>query len=141
MSNDYYDVEGGQIAPVPKELFELCKEECLCEVIISWVGGSDEGHVTVSAFKEGEDNSWHKAMQMRNDVEQAAVQAIEDKFEEWAYEHSYSGAGEGIPYGHDLTIDILNKTVKLDAWWMSRVDEPAFSGRELEFSGHEEVKE
>ena len=141
MSNDYYDVEGGQIAPVPKELFELCKEECICEVIICWEGGSDEGYVTVTAYKEGEDQNWYKASQERSDVEKAAILVVEQKFEEWAYEHSYSGAGEGIPYGHDLTIDILNKTVKLDAWYMSRVDEPAFSERELEFSGDEEVKE
>jgi hypothetical protein len=132
MSNENYYVEDGSIAPIPKELFELCEEECISEVIVCFEGGSDEGYVTVTAWKEGEEKNWYKASQERNDVEKAAIQVIEGKFEDWAGEHCYSGAGEGSPYGHDLTIDILNKKMSAAYWYMSRVDEPHFGTREVE---------
>ena len=135
MSNEYYDVEGGQIAPIPKELFELCEEECISEVIICWEGGSDEGYVTVTAWKEGEEKNWYKASQERNDVVKAVIEVIEKKFEDWADNHRYSGAGEGSPYGHDLTIDILNKKMSCEQWWMQRVDESHFGDREVEIRG------
>ena len=138
MSNEYYDVEGGQFAPIPKELFELCEEECISEVIISWEGGSDEGYVTVKAWKEYEEKSWYKASQERSDVEKAVIEVIENKFEDWAGEHSYSGAGEGSPYGHDLTIDILNKKMSAEHWYMVRVDECHFGDRGVEIRGEGE---
>ena len=141
MSNEYYDVEGGQIAPIPKELFELCEEECISEVIISWEGGSDEGYVSVTAWKEYEEKNWYKASQERSDVEKAVIEVIENKFEDWAGEHSYSGDGEGVPYGHDLTIDILNKNMRADQWHMARVDEPVFGTREVEIRGEGEDKQ
>ncbi|MBT94300.1 MAG: hypothetical protein CMA60_05685 [Euryarchaeota archaeon] len=142
MSNEYYDVEGGQIAPIPKELFELCEKECISEVIISWSGGNDEGYVEVTAWKVGEEKgSWYMAEQERNDVEKAAIRVIENKFEVWADEHSYSGAGEGSPYGHDLTIDILNKKMSAEQWWMERVDDCHFVKREIEIRGEGEDKQ
>ena len=138
MYKENYFVEDGNIAPIPKELFDLCEEECISEVIITWEGGSDEGYVTVTAWKEGEEKNWLTLLEKRNDVEKAVIEVIEKKFEVWADNHCYSGAGDGSPYGHDLTIDILNKKMSAEQWWMERVDHCHFGERDIVIRGEGE---
>lgn len=134
----WYRVKDGEIPPIPKELFDLCVEECISEVNICFEGGSDEGYVEVTAWKEGEERSWYMAEQERNDVEKAAIRVIENKIEDWVGSCiEYNGAGEGSPYGHELTIDITNGKATLDEWWNERVEHNVFTNREVKLDGGE----
>lgn len=132
----WYRVKDGEIPPIPKELFDLCVEETVDRVILSWEGGSDEGYLQVDIWLVGENDygdHWE-----RPDTKKAALRVLENKIEDWVGSCiEYNGAGEGSPYGHELTIDITNGKATLDEWWNERVEDNVFTDREVKLDGGE----
>jgi hypothetical protein len=131
----WYSLKNGEIAPFPKELYDLCMENTVDKVVLSWEGGSDEGYLQVTVWLVGE-NNWNDQWG-RPDTMKAVVLVLEEKIQDWADGCiEYNGAGEGSPYGHDLTIDLTNEKVTLDEWWNQRVDDNVLDGP-LELNGGE----
>jgi hypothetical protein len=116
--------------PFDKKLFDRATELGIKKVSLNFEGGNDEGYLYVSVLrgKSREDmlpESWEQYMkhclQFENDVEN------------WAWEnYSYSGAGEGHPYGDNIIYNIEEKTVSAEEWYTQKTyDEGAEMKMEL----------
>jgi len=86
------------IEPLSKALFEKCKKKGVNVIRLEFSGGSDEGYLEVETTP--------------HDAE------LVDEIREWAWiAYSYSGAGEGQPYGDNITYNIEDGTVSHDEWF------------------------
>jgi hypothetical protein len=95
--------------PIPAELYSKMIEAGIEKLELKFEGGSDEGWCYTSCY-----NAEH--MPLTDEQRKVQLEA-----EEWAEEtYHYSGAGDGTPYGDDVTYDLKNMTYEHEEWYMAR---------------------
>lgn len=111
--------------PLNKDIYNKAIAIGVNWIVLSFSGGSDEGYLNVTL--EPWDNN------KRDDYN-----ALSAEVENWAWDvYSYSGAGEGLDYGDDITYDLVNKKVSTSEWYTARQDGDSDSG-DLEIESDEE---
>ena len=107
-----YDIENGEVAPLPKKFYDRCLALGVEEINIRFEGGSDEGYMDVSCY----------ALQDPT-LDRNLVRPLEEELTEWAYgTYQYDGAGEGWNYGHEIVYNLTKKRVELSEWQTKRED-------------------
>jgi hypothetical protein len=98
----------GGIQPLPKALYERAKKDGVIRIFLEFSGGSDQGYLEVD-------------IDHQQGVEPKDVSLASD-IESWAEDvYNYSGAGDGNPYGDNVTYDLKNNKVSTEEWFMRRV--------------------
>lgn len=92
--------------PLNKEIYNKAKALGVQKITLSFSGGSDEGYLNVTLYPWDNNKS-------------GSHNKLSAEVENWAWEvYSYSGAGEGIDYGDDITYDLVNNKVITREWEM-----------------------
>lgn len=107
--------------PLPENIYESLTANNVTNLSLLWLGGNDEGHLTVELFPE---------------KDTAERESLKEKITDWAYNaYSYNGAGDGNDYGDDINYNLLTKEVTVESWAMTRSVERV-EGFKLEIEGH-----
>lgn len=78
--------------PLKKEIFEKARKLGVDEILLEFIGGSDEGVVRVTCHNITGNNTFDK---------------LEQEIEEWVWQaYEYSGAGDGTEYGDDIFYEV-----------------------------------
>ena len=96
-----------EVLPLPKRFFDRAVELGIAKLFLSFSGGSDEGYLDVN-------------YEMLNDLPYGEKDAssLAQEVYEWAEgAYGYEGAGDGSPYGDNVTYDLVNKTVEVSEWF------------------------
>lgn len=94
------------IIALPKKLYDRATELGVTSIELRFSGGSDEGYLGVQIDSP-----------LNNDDDE--LSALGSDVEDWAYTaYSYSGAGDGNDYGHNVTYDLVEMEARWDAWEM-----------------------
>lgn len=117
------------VLPLPKKFFDRAVELGIAKFFLSFSGGSDEGYLDVN-------------YEMLNDLPCSKdASSLAQEVENWAEEaYNYSGAGDGSPYGDNVTYDLANKTVEVSEWFTEVVN-GVRSEQTLEIEEEEEEEE
>lgn len=91
-----------KIEPLPKKIYKKAKALNITNICLQFEGGNDEGYLYIDL---GSPKS--------NDVLE-----FEKEIEDWAWSvYSYSGAGDGSPYGDNITYNLEQKTAAYQGWF------------------------
>ena len=105
--------------PLSKVIYDKAKNFGIESVRLRFSGGSDEGYLEVELSES--DN---------------ADESFSSEIEDWAWEaYDYNGMGDGLDFGHDITYDLKNNKVSMNAWYTTRHDENE-GEKELEIDGN-----
>ena len=89
------------IQPFPKKLLEKAESLHIKSITLQWQGGSDEGHLYVDINPSN-----------------SQTYTLNTEIEDWAYNaYAYSGAGDGSPYGDNISYNFENKTATCTSWY------------------------
>jgi hypothetical protein len=89
------------IEPLPSTLLEEAISLNVEKFVLRFSGGSDEGTLEVDVSTK------------EPSKERTRLSALEKRIHDWADEaYEYSGAGDGTPYGDNITYDLLNMEVQ-----------------------------
>ncbi len=100
--------------PLTKVLHEKAKKLGVERIYLAFSGGNDEGYLNVRIEHElGYDYINGLEEEGRKEIHQ-----LVDEIESWAFDAwAYSGAGDGNPYGDDITYDLKTNMVSTSEWW------------------------
>lgn len=91
-----------EILPLKKELYDKAKTLGVKRIVLHFSGGNDEGYLDIEL----------------NGADYSESKTLWGEVEEWAYNaYGYSGAGDGTPYGDDITYDLENNKVETQEWY------------------------
>ncbi len=109
------------IQPLPRSIYDKAKANKISEIHLFFRGGDDSGYLTVDFCSE------------ENGIDQRFSQKFEAEVEAWAWEaYEYSGAGDGVPYGDNISYDLDNNKVTVQSWYHEKkYDVPEFSKIEI----------
>lgn len=103
--------------PLKKEIFEKARKLGVDEILLEFIGGSDEGVVRVTCHNITGDNTFDE---------------LEQEIEEWVWQvYDYSGAGDGTEYGDDIFYEVglaveENGTWKIPTASTDWINEPSY---------------
>ena len=93
-----------EIQPLPKDLYERAIKDGVIRIFLAFSGGSDQGYLEVD-------------LDHKNDAE-AKDNSLASDIESWAEDaYEYSGAGDGSPYGDNITYDLVKNKVFTEEWF------------------------
>lgn len=96
-----------KIEPLKKEIYEKLKALNVDALILHFSGGNDEGYLDAELVTDTS----------------GIPGDLYGEIEDWAWEvYSYSGAGEGNPYGDDITYNLRSNEVSANEWYTARTD-------------------
>ena len=101
--------------PIKKELQAKAKELGVDKIVLEFSGGSDEGHLYVQA-----DHGWEANWNTQEELEEhrKKIHKLESDVYEWADDaYEYSGAGDGTPYGDNITYNFAEGKVTTQEWY------------------------
>ena len=91
-----------KIEPLPKKIYKKAKALNITEIVLQFEGGSDEGCLYIDFDRP-----------KKKDFSE-----LEEEIEDWAWSvYSYSGAGDGDPYGDNITYNLAEKTASYQGWF------------------------
>jgi hypothetical protein len=116
------------IQPLPRSIYDKAKAHGIDQIMLFFKGGDDSGYLNVE-FAANSD-----------DFDHDFGRKFEAEVEAWAWTvYEYSGAGEGVDYGDNITYDLEKNTVKTQAWYYTKkYDTPENSQLEISESKHED---
>lgn len=110
-----------QIEPLPKKIHDKLKKAGVKKLQLCFEGGNDEGILNIEA-----------------DPYEAMDDKLEQEIDEWVWNvYSYSGAGEGSPYGDNILYDLEENTQSWSEWYMS-ISEGTSTADKLEIKEDED---
>lgn len=90
-----------QPEPLKKEIFDKARELGITEIHLEFQGGSDEGYVYVNC-SHPDRRDFHEFQQ---------------EIKDWVWQvYDYSGIGEGVDYGDNITYKIVEAVFSDGAW-------------------------
>lgn len=97
------------IQPLPRSIYDKAKAHGIKEITLLFRGGDDSGYLNVE-FEVGD-----------NEVEDGFFFRFQGEVEAWAWEvYEYSGAGEGVDYGDNITYDLVKNKVTTRSWFYEK---------------------
>lgn len=105
------------IQPLPRHIYDKAKAHGIDRIMLFFRGGDDSGYLTVE-FNVNEDFDDYSYDDFGR--------RFEAEVEAWAWTvYEYSGAGDGVDYGDDITYDLENNKVTTQAWYYTKAyDKP-----------------
>lgn len=116
------------IQPLPRNIYDKAKAHGIERILLFFKGGDDSGYLNVELVANSDDFNHDFGRKFENEVEA------------WAWTvYEYSGAGDGVDYGDNITYDLENNKVTTQAWYFTKkYDKPENSKLEINESKHED---